>query len=159
MELFVLQGGFNLEFLGLNLVDAATEDESPHHYLVPAKEYTSMNGVEVDPNNGNVGGLDPGDWIEYALDVVSSGAYILHFYIASLEGWGSFNVLNPETQATHGTFDSLPTTASWFSWKSVDIPNVSLSQGRVPIRLEITKGGFNFFVVSFELASDHDEDL
>ena len=159
MELFVLQGGFNLEFLALNFVEAATGDDSPNHYLVPAKEYTSMNGVEVDPNNGNVGGLDPGDWMEYALDIVSTGTYILHFYIASPEGWGSINVLNPETQATYGAIDSLPKTTSWFSWKAVDIPNVSLSQGKVPIKFEITNGGFNFFLVSFELASDHDEDF
>ncbi len=159
MELFVLQGGFNLEFLGLNFIDSATGDSEDNHYLVPAKDYTNTNGVEVDPNNGNVGSLDPGDWIEYSLNVVSTGVYILQFYVASPEGWGSFKVVNPQTQEIYGGFDSLPTTESWFSWVSVDIPNVSLSQGTVPIKLEITNGGFNFFVIAFELASDHEEEV
>jgi endonuclease/exonuclease/phosphatase family metal-dependent hydrolase len=88
----------------------------------------------------NVGWIDSGEWLDYPVNVTSSGTYTIELRVASMSGSRvhvEFDGVN-ET----GTL-SIPGTGGWQSWTTVR-KDVSLSAGEQVMRVEFESSGANF---------------
>ena len=132
---------FKLNNFTISLVKA----DAVETVLIQAEDFTAMEGVETeatgDVDGGlNVGYISDGDWMEYDVDVVNSGTYILNYRVASKKGGGSIELLvDGVTQGTTG----VDATGGWQDYKTINT-TVSLSSGSHTIRLNAVKGGWNF---------------
>jgi hypothetical protein len=96
--------------------------------------------VDIKPSNDSdsgyaVGWLDAGEWLEYTVDVSSSGEYDFRFRVLSQEDTGRFRV---EVDGMDVTGDvTVPHTGQWDSesWANVYINDVYLSEGSHMMRL------------------------
>lgn len=100
----------------------------------------------------NVGWINPGEWLEYTVDL-QSGTYDLQARLASPNDGTQLRAsLDGETL---GTFD-VPDTGDWQNWRTVSLDDVGVSGGGV-LRLEALDSGFNVNWVGF-VASDGTSD-
>jgi predicted alpha-1,6-mannanase (GH76 family) len=110
---------------------------------IQAENYNYMNGVSTEPStdvNGNrvVSWIDAGDWVDYIINVPSSGSYTINYRVAGT-GTGSVAFLqNGVTLAT----TSLPPSGSWTAWTTVST-TVNLTAGIQSIRLLAKANGWN----------------
>jgi beta-glucanase (GH16 family) len=93
-----------------------------------------------------VGWMNQDEWLNYTIDVLTSGSYPLTFQLASIFSGESFNVQVDD--ATVGTV-SVPNTGGWTTWQAVNFGNVTLSAGTHVIRLLSNSPNWNvnFFTV------------
>ena len=98
--------------------------------------------IEVSSQGGhNVGWIAAGEWLDYSVNIATSGSYPVTLSVASLSAGGSLhlevdgaNVSGPITfQATGG----------WQIWRQIQVPAVRLSAGQNAIRLVADSAGFN----------------
>ncbi|MBN1410273.1 MAG: carbohydrate-binding protein [Spirochaetales bacterium] len=113
-----------------------------------------MSGIQTeattDTGGGiNVGWIDSGDWLEYAVNVASSGTYTAEYRVAALSATGSINLIFDG--ASRGTV-TVPVTGGWQTWTTVSHA-VSLSSGIHTIRLSLTAGGFNINWLRFSIGT------
>ncbi|KAA5825212.1 carbohydrate-binding protein [Algibacter amylolyticus] len=131
---------FKLNNFTVSLVKADPEETN----LIQAEDYTAMNGIRTettgDVDGGlNVGYIDPGDWMEYQVDIANSGIFTLNYRVASKNGGGSVEVLvDGETQGTTG----ISPTGGWQAYTTLST-TLSLSSGSHTIRLNALSGGWN----------------
>lgn len=60
-----------------------------------AEDFSSMQGVQKGEDGLSVGWIDPGDWMQYIVDVKQAGDYTISYYVASgYEGGGSLTLLS-----------------------------------------------------------------
>ncbi len=90
----------------------------------------------------NVGWLDPGDWMAYAVDVPVSGTYTIEYRVASPNGGGSLTFEAFGGGATYGAI-SIPNTGGWQVWTTIK-HNVTLNAGKQNIAVAVNQGGWNF---------------
>lgn len=61
---------------------------------IEAENYSDMKGVQKGEDGLSVGWIDPGDWMQYIIDVKKAGEYKIAYYVASgYEGGGSLTLL------------------------------------------------------------------
>ena len=61
---------------------------------VEAENYSDMSGVQKGEDGNSVGWIDPGDWMQYMVDVKQPGKYDVSYFVASgYEGGGSLTLL------------------------------------------------------------------
>lgn len=61
---------------------------------IEAENYSDMKGVQKGDDGLSVGWIDPGDWMQYIVDVKKAGEYKVSYYVASgYEGGGSLTLL------------------------------------------------------------------
>ncbi len=90
----------------------------------------------------NVGWIEPGEWLEYTVDVASAGDYDIEIRVArSPTGSSSLHMESNGTDIT-GTM-SVPGTGGWQNWTSIYKTGVSLSAGEQVLRLYMDGGSFN----------------
>ncbi len=121
---------------------------------IEAEDYSDMYGVQTETTTDAGGGLDvgwidDGDWMEYPINVSSSGQYILSLRVASLSQAGT--VLLSEGNNNLGTIN-LPVTGGWQAWTTVK-QNINLNNGVQTLRITAQKGGFNLNWFSFDNVS------
>ncbi len=106
-------------------------------------QYRSNEGVDIEncsEGGYNIGWTDAGEWLEYTVNVASSGNYDFDFRVAGAVG-GTFRV---EFNGVNKTGDvSVPNTGGWQNWQSVNVNNVSLDAGEQVMRIYMVSGGFN----------------
>ncbi|WP_193747774.1 carbohydrate-binding protein [Neobacillus niacini] len=116
---------------------------------VEAEDYDNMFGIQTeDCSEGgkNVGWLDPGDWMEYNLNVPVTGKYKLNYRVAVNAGnTGKVNFL---VDGVSAKVTSLPSTGGWQNWATVS-DEVELTKGKHTIRLQVIQSGWN--INKFEL--------
>jgi hypothetical protein len=118
-------------------------------------DYRSDEYVDAfsDPQQGAaVGWISSGEWMEYTVNVTSSGIYNLNFNYASgnPNGGGPFHL---ETNGSRISPDvSMPTTGSWDSWRTKQVNQITLNQGTQIIRVATDGGEFNLGKMIFTLA-------
>ena len=76
-----------------------------------------------------------GEWMEYTVDVTTTGVYTMTFEVSSYEGGGTFHVEIDGVNVTGPL--TLPKTSSWATFQTVTRPGVSLTAGRHVMRLVI----------------------
>ena len=64
---------------------------------IEAENYSDMHGVQKGEDGLSVGWIDPGDWMQYIIDVQKAGEYKISYFVASgYEGGGSLTLLGKQ---------------------------------------------------------------
>lgn len=110
-----------------------------------------MTGVtEDETGKRNVGGFDSGEWMDFNIDVLSSGTYATTFRITSgLEG-NQLDIFSGEKLIR--TVD-IQSTGGWQNWVSVEAP-IDLPKGPQRLRLAVRKGAIGINWMKFSPASE-----
>ena len=104
-------------------------------------QYRSTNvDIETCSEGGyDVGWADPGEWLNYTVNVAAGGTYTLSFRVASATG-GSLH-LEINGQNASGLFTVNP-TGGWQSWTTVQ-KSIVLSGGQQVVRIVFDSGAVN----------------
>ena len=102
----------------------------------------------IDKGNGTflVSDNNPGEWLEYSINVVEKGPYDITAYTAAFAGGGTFRV---KIGAIESEIISAPTTYSWYNTKTANF-TMNLDAGIQIMRLTIiAKPLFNIDYLDF----------
>jgi endoglucanase Acf2 len=117
---------------------------------VQAEDYSSMNGIELegtsdDGGGQNVGWIDAGDWMDYEVNVASTGTYTVDFRVASAGGGGALELQQAgQTLAA----ESIPATGGWQNWTTISA-SINLNAGTQTLRVYAAPGGWNLNWMEF----------
>jgi hypothetical protein len=122
---------------------------------VEAEHYNAQFGVQTESTSDkgggqNVGYINDGDWMEYAVEIEKDTVYTTTFRLASLYGGGIITLYLDDKEV--GQVKSR-NTGSWQTWESVDV-DLKLKKGKHYLKLFATKGGFNINWMQFIQKSD-----
>ncbi|MDW3197487.1 MAG: carbohydrate-binding protein [Cytophagales bacterium] len=117
---------------------------------IEAESFVDFSGIQLedctDPNSGNandqnVGWVDDGDWMEYHLDVPTTGEYHMYLRVASADPEaGALQILD-ENDLLLATVD-VQATGGWQTWETISLP-LTLGTGEKTLKLVAVTGGFN----------------
>ena len=105
---------------------------------------------DVDGGDGIVGWIEEGEWLEYTVDVQTSGRYVVSYAVASLFP-GAFHV-EFDGQDKTGTVE-VQSTGGWVEFETVGSV-VDLEAGEQKMRIVMGRGTFNLSDIDFVLAQD-----
>ncbi|HVD96827.1 MAG TPA: carbohydrate-binding protein, partial [Cytophagaceae bacterium] len=173
LRLFIVTGGFNINSISFNgpfaaqnpyngvialpgKIEAENYDLGGQNVAYNDTETANQGGVYrtdgvdieacSDAGTGyDVGWTAAGEWLEYTVNVATTGAYDIGFRSAGT-GNGSVRVEVDGTDMT-GTI-ALPNTGGWQTWTTTTKSNVSLTAGQHVFRVFIIAGGFNLNYVT-----------
>jgi hypothetical protein len=120
---------------------------------IEAEAYTAMFGIQTqattDAGGGlNIGYVDVGDWLDYAITVPTAGAYNVSFRVASQLATGAFQLKKGTTVLASL---AVPNTGGWQNWQTISA-KVTLAQGAQTLRIQATGAGLNINWINFEVA-------
>ncbi len=99
--------------------------------------------IESSSDSGggyDVGNAQPGDWLNYTVDIATARNYTLQVRVASGTGGGVFH-LNVDGQRVTPRI-SVPETGGWQTWQTLEIPEVPLREGVHTLQLVMDSGGY-----------------
>ncbi len=134
----------------------------PSFHLIPGKieaeDYFFESGVQLeaasDQGGGfNIGFLDPQDYLDYDVEVATTGTYQIDFRNASLNGSGVIELQLVDDNGVGTTFhtQNFSPTGGWQTWTTTSATNVQIPAGRHTMRLLIVQGPFNLNWMDFTL--------
>jgi hypothetical protein len=129
---------------GNKTVTAAVTVNAPTALKIEAENYSAMSGIQTEPTGDiggglNVGYVQNGDWVEYAVTVPTAGTYTLNLRVASLLSNTQMQIKSGA--AILGTV-TVPNTGSWQSYQTIST-TVPLVAGTQTIRLFCTVENWN----------------
>ncbi len=111
----------------------------------------------IDNTEGNtVGWISAGEWLEYSIDVQTSGKYNVDVRFASgnSNGGGPFYF---EIDGKKISSDiNLSYTSDWSSWQTKTVNNIEFTKGKHILRVVFTNGEFNLGKMDFTYAAPLD---
>lgn len=126
---------------------------------IEAEDYFFQSGVELETTTDvgggqNIGFLDPGDYLDYEINVSSAGMYSVEYRTASQNATGGIQLQFIDAD---GNSTVIPTpiflqTGGWQTWSTTS-NNVQLPEGRYVMRVLITQSPFNLNWLEFDLVS------
>lgn len=152
---------------GLTLQQFTLEDvlnTLPDFHIIPGKieaeDYIFQSGVQLenttDVGGGqNIGYLDPGDYLDYNVQVAYNGTYQIDYRTASQQnGALDFQILDSAGNVASTVHSpTFAATGGWQSWTTNSF-NIQLPEGFYQIRLSITQSPFNVNWMDFTLLSN-----
>ena len=108
------------------------------HEINVARDFVGVS--EYTTGKYAVGWTTTGEWLDYTVDVQSTGAYDFSFYTSAAAADKSFSAMIDGTNIG----SKLVKNRTINVYDSVTISNVNLTQGIHTIRFNITNGGLNF---------------
>src|SRR5207253_6933343 len=98
--------------------------------------------LEASSDGGyDIGWIDPGEWVNYTVNVASAGSYTAQLRVASPNGGGALHIgFNGPSNVW--TAVAVPATGSWQTWTTVTVP-VTLGAGQQLMTLLFDTGGLN----------------
>lgn len=125
--------------------------------LVQAEDYFFQSGIELEATTDmgggeNIGFLDPGDYLDYEVNITSGGSYNLSFRTASQTSSGaiSLQLIDQAGNVNLIPTPSFPMTGGWQTWITTTSINVDLPVGRYVMRIIINQSPFNLNWIRFE---------
>ncbi len=117
---------------------------------IQAENYCAMSGIGIseakDTGGGKrIGWTDPGNWMDYKVNVENTGTYSVALRIASFKGNGQIQILSGTSVLTSV---DIPSTKSWDKWTTINT-KINLSAGSQTLRLFVTAGGFDLNWIKF----------
>jgi len=111
---------------------------------IEAEAYAAMAGVQLETcseGTQNVGWIETGDWMAYAVTVPSAGSYTLQYRVASPN---SNAVISADYNAGANQLGTVavPNTGGWQNWQTVS-QTVTLPAGTYNLGVFAQVGGFN----------------
>lgn len=112
------------------------------------------DGVDLESSDDpqveyNVGWTDDGEWLEYTVEVTTTGKYEMTARTASGTSGGRIAILMDGVSAAPST--TIPNSGGYQQWKKVELGETNLQAGTHIMRVEIVTGGFNLSIIEFEL--------
>jgi hypothetical protein len=105
-----------------------------------------------DGNGYSVGYTAAGEWLEYTVNVNTTGIYDLTFRVASASSRTQNSSLSLRADGDYKISDfEVPVTGGWSVWSDLEIQGINLNKGVQILRLEFTNGDFNINNIKFEL--------
>ncbi len=143
--------------------NAAYYDLDTSDFHVSTGNYTVWNqgwqyrndGVDIEActdatsNGYNVGWTQTGEWMQYTIQVASTGLYDLKVRTAG----GAGQLLVKGNGADLAAAINIPTTGGSQAWQTIQLSGVNLTAGTNTIRLYIQAGGFNLNYFQFVQSS------
>lgn len=117
--------------------------------------YRTKEGVDIEAaseNGYNIGWIQADEWVEYSVDVKSSGVYSIDVRTASASDLGYFHIELNNVNIT-GRYEA-PVTGGWQVYTTVTIPNVYLTAGTAVIRFYMESANFNVNYCNFILKNE-----
>lgn len=123
---------------------------------IEAEQFSAMFGIrtETSTDSGggtgggiNIGYVDVGDWLEYSIDVQTSGTYTIEYRLASDYGSDGFTTLVDGTQIDQ---QQVPNTGGWQSWVTKSA-TVDLQAGSQTLRINAIGNLWNLNWIRFTL--------
>lgn len=116
---------------------------------IEAENYSSMSGIGIEATKdvsglANVGWIDGGDWMEYSIEVPSTGEYTIHFRVAAFVSTSVDIRIDGEILKTF----QINETGGYQNWATVPV-NINLTAGKQVIRLFSRRGYFNINWIEF----------
>ncbi|WP_051709723.1 beta-1,3-glucanase family protein [Andreprevotia chitinilytica] len=126
--------------------------------VIQAENWTAMFGVQTEATTDTGGGLDvgwidTGDWMDYAVNVQTAGSYTVQYRVASPSASGVIQLRTAAGAVLATT--AVPNTGGWQNWTTIQA-TVTLSAGPQTLRLYASGGGFNVNWLSFTAGSSVD---
>ena len=128
---------------------------------IEAEAYTVQEGISLetttDAGGGqNIGYLDPGDFLEYEVEIQTAGTYRINYRTAAEYGTGQLAVTlvdgaGNETPLGEPAFAN---TGGWQTWQTTSTDGVVLAPGRYTLRLEVLQAPFNLNWMDFEISTN-----
>lgn len=121
---------------------------------IEAEDFSEQQGAEVAQTNDVGGGdylgyLDAGDYMDYDVEVTSTGTYKVDYRVASEEnGSVTLQLIDANGQATDIHTASFPATGSWDGWTTYS-EEANLPAGKHKLRLLVTQAPFNINWMDF----------
>ncbi len=122
-------------------------DTIPAYIPVPGKieaeNFENMEGVQTDVCTDTDGGLFVGwihtnDWMEYNVNADAEGLYKLSLRVADFNSPGSVKIKSDTAMLAE---IAIPATGGWSVYNTI-VGEIKLKQGKQPLRLEATAGGW-----------------
>jgi endoglucanase len=108
--------------------------------------------IEICSSGGyNVGYIEAGEWLEYTVNVQTTGNYSINFDVAGRSSVGQFYISIGEQSVSPILNVSTAGSTNWQDWKTISVNDISLTAGRHIIRVVFEVGGFNFDKMTFTL--------
>ncbi|HSH09420.1 MAG TPA: carbohydrate-binding protein, partial [Oceanipulchritudo sp.] len=120
------------------------------------RENESVDSVD-DPNEGaTLGWISDGEWLDYTIEVATSGKYSLSFRYASgnAAGGGPFYFELDGRRASANK--TVPSSGGWGTYKTATLENVELRAGVHVLRLNFLGGEMNLGRLTFSYTSPLD---
>lgn len=110
------------------------------------------DGVDIESSDDpdvdyNVGFIETGEWLEYTVEVTTSGSYEIFVRVASATTGGRIRlVLDGEAL---GNEMNIPNTGGYQNWLPISLGTENFTAGTHVLRMEALSGGFNLNLISF----------
>jgi hypothetical protein len=111
----------------------------------------TINGVS---DNGHaVGWNEPGEWLEYTINVTATGVYNFGFRLLSQVSSGRFHAEIDGTNFTGSI--TVPLTGNWNTdnWTTINITGVSLTEGEHVLRIATESGWYDHNYINVTVAA------
>lgn len=118
-------------------------------------EGVDIQGTSDTGSGYNVGWIAGGEWLEYTVNVASSGTYDLAVRVASLSTGGTLH-MELDGANVSGSL-SFAATGGWQTWTTVTATGISLTAGQHVLRLALDSSSFNVNWMEWTQASPPDE--
>jgi fibronectin type 3 domain-containing protein len=119
--------------------------------------YRPNEGVDIEATGDTGGGYDvgwtqPGEWMNYIINVPADGTYVLNTRVANPNAGGSFHlqVQNGTTWQDVSGATAVPQTGAWQTYQTVTSPDAfTLTAGQHILRLSMDAASTNGYVGNF----------
>lgn len=101
------------------------------------------DGVDIGIKNNQtyVGWTEPGEWMQYTIDIAENEEFTIIFESAAKDTAGHIQLIINSNVIENSI--NMPVTGNWFNWQTTSISGVKLNQGENKIRFKTLKGGSN----------------
>ncbi|RYZ51686.1 MAG: carbohydrate-binding protein [Sphingobacteriales bacterium] len=120
------------------------------YYTIPGKieaeQYFQMNGVQTEATTDagaglNVGWIEPGDWMDYNVNVTAAASYTVNFRVAAPAANSQLQLRKADGSIL--TTVTIPATGDYQAWTTVSA-TVALTAGNQVLRVYAATAGWNF---------------
>jgi hypothetical protein len=142
IRLYSIGGNWNINWFEFRLGGVVAP--TPLALWIEAEDYKAQFGIQkestADVGGGqNIGYVDAGDWLDYAVNITATGTYKVNLRVASPMG-GKLEIRN-EAGMVLATV-TIPATGAWQSWQTVSV-NMVLPAGQQTLRIHAATNGWN----------------
>ncbi|MGB3180641.1 MAG: glycosyl hydrolase [Cyclobacteriaceae bacterium] len=147
-----IEAGYYDEFPGGSGQGISYFDASPGNNgdFRPSED---VDAATVNNEGTTIGWISAGEWVEYTVEVATSGYYSLSFRFASgnQAGGGPFHLQMNGERVSEDI--ALGYTGDWNDWQTKTVDDIALHAGKQVIRLAFDQGEFNLGKMTFAYQS------
>ena len=139
----------NFDLGGLNVAyyTTATTNQGGQYRLtetVGIEDCSDSTGIGYD-----VGYTQSGEWLNYTVNVTTTGTYTLQARVASANNGQYIHVLIDGADVTSNI--NIPNTGGWQNWQTVSVTTSSITAGQHFLRIYMDNGGLNLNYINLIL--------